>query len=113
MAPPTSCSGTMSLVLHFPSCWDGVNLDSYDHKSHMAKAVNGRCPASHPVPLPQIKSYWRYPIGSSIGAITYSSGAYYTIHEDFFNAWDQEDLQSLVTRCINRFVDCGVNPAIR
>lgn len=35
--------------------WDGVNLDSPDHKSHMAYPIDnfqgGNCPASHPVHL--------------------------------------------------------------
>lgn len=41
--------------MFFPSCWDGVNLDSADHKSHMAYPIqnynSGDCPASHPVHL--------------------------------------------------------------
>ncbi|OJT05575.1 hypothetical protein TRAPUB_3588 [Trametes pubescens] len=42
-------------TVFFPSCWDGVNLDSADHKSHMAYPIqnynSGDCPASHPVHL--------------------------------------------------------------
>src|SRR5699024_2702271 len=48
-------SQPMVSELNFPSCWDGVHLDSADHKSHMAYAAgNGACPTSHPVSLPQI-----------------------------------------------------------
>lgn len=42
------------------SCWDGKNLDSPDHKSHVAYPESGSfessgpCPASHPVKLPQV-----------------------------------------------------------
>lgn len=41
-------------------CWDGVNLDSPDHQSHVAygnqggAAGGGACPSTHPVKLPQI-----------------------------------------------------------
>lgn len=41
-------------------CWDGVNLDSPDHKSHVAFPANGSfemgsaCPESHPVKIPQL-----------------------------------------------------------
>jgi hypothetical protein len=46
-------------------CWDGKNLDSPDHKSHVAYPSNGpatftgsstggNCPATHPVKIPQI-----------------------------------------------------------
>ena len=44
----------VSLQLDFPNCWDGTNLDSGNHNSHMAYSVNTTCPSSHPVPLPQI-----------------------------------------------------------
>lgn len=43
------------------SCWDGVNLDSPNHKSHVAFPLDDSpfqrgspCPASHPVRLPQL-----------------------------------------------------------
>ncbi|USP82705.1 hypothetical protein yc1106_09979 [Curvularia clavata] len=44
----------------FPTCWDGKNLDSPDHQSHVAYGQGsgatggGACPSTHPVKLPQI-----------------------------------------------------------
>lgn len=44
----------------FPACWDGVNLDSPNHQSHVAygqgsgASGGGACPSTHPVKLPQI-----------------------------------------------------------
>lgn len=38
----------------FYSCWDGVNVDSADHKSHVAYPTGASCPTSHPVQVPQI-----------------------------------------------------------
>jgi hypothetical protein len=42
-------------------CWDGKNLDSPDHQSHMYSTTKvgtfveaGPCPASHPVRMPQL-----------------------------------------------------------
>jgi hypothetical protein len=36
-------------------CWDGVNLDSANHKSHVAyPGYNGKCPTTHPVKIPQL-----------------------------------------------------------
>jgi hypothetical protein len=41
-------------------CWDGKNLDSPDHQSHVAygnqggASGGGACPSTHPVKLPQI-----------------------------------------------------------
>ena len=113
-APPKQCSsGIMVMSLRFPNCWDGVNLDSPDHRSHMAYPSSGRCPKSHPVVLPRIESFFRYKVGTDpIGTITLSSGPYYTAHQDFFNAWDPAVLQALVTKCMNALVDCGTNPSI-
>jgi hypothetical protein len=44
----------------FPTCWDGKNLDSPNHQSHVAYGQGsganggGACPSTHPVKLPQI-----------------------------------------------------------
>ena len=113
-APPTQCdSGVLVVSLAFPNCWDGRNLDSADHKSHMAYPSGSRCPSSHPVVLPRIESFFRYRVGTGpIGTITFSSGPYYTAHQDFFNAWDPAVLQKLVTNCMNAMVDCGTNPSV-
>ncbi len=50
------------------------------------------------------------PVGTSSSSITLASGAYYTVHADFWNTWDQTGLQTLVNRCLNAHVDCGNNP---
>lgn len=41
-----------------PDCWDGKNLDSSDHYSHLAysgpdASMTNACPADHPVKIPQ------------------------------------------------------------
>lgn len=110
-APPAQCSsGIMVLVFMFPQCWDGKNLDSGDHISHMAYAQGSQCPQSHPRAVPRIEAFVRYGVGTGpIGTVTLASGPYYTAHADFFNAWDGE-LNVLVGECINRGVDCGTNP---
>lgn len=50
--PTDNCPDGVRAQAVFPSCWDGVNLDSADHKSHMSYPVqavdSGDCPASHP-----------------------------------------------------------------
>ncbi|KAK4210501.1 hypothetical protein QBC37DRAFT_292391 [Rhypophila decipiens] len=58
--PLKMCPGGIRATVIFPSCWDGINLDSPDHRSHMAYAAGGAalaggaCPASHPVRVPQV-----------------------------------------------------------
>lgn len=113
--PPAQCSsGVMVISLQFPNCWDGVNLDSPNHSSHMAYPSGSSCPASHPVVLPRIESFWRYPVGTApIGTVTLSSGPWHTIHQDFFNAWEPAALQNFINKCLNapNITDCGTNPA--
>ncbi|KAM3071449.1 hypothetical protein ACMFMF_007920 [Clarireedia jacksonii] len=49
--PNYNCPGGLRTQVFFPSCWDGVNLDSADHKSHVAYPSltdSGHCPPTHP-----------------------------------------------------------------
>ena len=96
-----------SLRLHvtFPSCWDGKNLDSADHQSHVRYAMQGRCPARFSHALPQISLIYRYPV-SGAGDVQLASGGQLTAHADFFNAWRQSDLQTLVDGCLNALRHC-------
>jgi len=63
--PTKFCAGGIRSVLTFPTCWDGVNLDSADHKSHVAYPIagsvtdrfdydGGKCPDTHPIKVPQV-----------------------------------------------------------
>ena len=58
--PKGFCAGGIRSVITFPTCWDGKNTDSPDHSSHVAYPVSGtfdnsgRCPATHPVKIPQV-----------------------------------------------------------
>jgi hypothetical protein len=105
---PINCStGIISLHVGFPNCWDGVNLDSPDHKSHVAYPSSGVCPADHPVALPRLIARTEYPVGTDSSGITLCSGPYYTAHGDFWNTWDQQKLDDLVADCLNTSTDCG------
>ena len=98
---PTCPPGTrLVLRVRFPDCWDGRNLDSADHQSHMAYAARRRCPGSHPVAVPRLAVNVRYPIAGGAG-VSLASGSAYTAHADFLNAWNQRRLRALVRRCIN------------
>ncbi|KAF2202673.1 hypothetical protein GQ43DRAFT_501210 [Delitschia confertaspora ATCC 74209] len=57
--PKQPCKVGIMVNIRFPTCWDGVNLDSPDHQSHVAYPSGtfesgGECPASHPVRIPQV-----------------------------------------------------------
>ena len=96
-----------SLRLHvtFPSCWDGKNLDSADHQSHVRYPMQGRCPSRFSHALPQISLIYRYPVTGE-GDVQLASGGQLTAHADFFNAWRQSDLQALVDGCLNALRHC-------
>ncbi len=105
--PTCPDAGRRGLALHvsFADCWDGTSLDSPDHQSHMAYSQRGRCPADHPVALPALTVNVRYPTAGGPGLVL-ASGGQYSGHADFFNAWDQATLQSLVDGCLNALRHC-------
>ena len=105
---PVNCStGIISLHIGFPNCWDGINLDSPDHKSHVVYPSSGVCPVDHPVALPRLIMRTEYLVGTDSSGITLASGPYYTAHGDFWNTWDQQKLDDLVARCFNSGTNCG------
>jgi hypothetical protein len=113
--PPACPDGrgqNLRLHVNFPSCWDGKNLDSADHKSHMAYPQAGACPADHPVAVPVINLIYRYPV-SGAHEFALASGGVYSAHADFFNAWIQSRLQQLVNRCLNQLRHCGRGALLR
>ena len=93
------------IIVSFPPCWDGVNLDSPDHISHMSFRRGSGCPASHPVQVPKVTEVFRYPV--NISGFQLSSGPFSTGHADFWNTWNQFEFEGLVNRCLNGGLDCG------
>jgi hypothetical protein len=96
----------LALHIQFPDCWDGINLNSPDHQSHMAYSVRGVCPAGHPVAVPGLQVNVRYPSAGGPGLML-SSGGQLSGHADFFNAWNQAALTQLVNGCLNALRHCG------
>jgi hypothetical protein len=107
--PTCPDSGPDGLRLHvrFPSCWDGRNLDSADHKSHMAYPTSRQgCPADHPVAVPELEVIFRYPTTGGANVVL-ASGGQFSGHADFFNAWDETVLTQLVGFCLDGGRHCG------
>ena len=95
-----ACSGGRPLQMRvdFPNCWDGDRMDSVDHKRHMAYSTAGRCPASHPVPVPTITLIVLYP---PVSARARPSAGLFATHADFMNGWDSSVLGGQVA-ALNR-----------
>ena len=110
--PPSHCDNSeLGVRIIFPDCLDiarngDPRLDSPDHNSHMAysRRIDGRvrCPRSHPRSVPVLTMNVTFDLPEPSGKVTLSSGGASTMHADFFNAWDQEELNRLVVNCINR-----------
>ena len=119
---PTNCAPGSLLIMSvvFPQCWDGVNLDSPNHKSHMAYGVgwpDKGCPTTHPVPLAEITQNYRYrvPAGGTaswrLSSDTYTGAAGFSGHADWMNGWDPAVFQRIVDNCYHRpgSYDCSMN----
>jgi hypothetical protein len=107
------CANTAHIVrqLTFPDCWDGKHLDSPDHKAHMANGIaGGVCPASHPVAIPSVSFVISYkPLSADTSGISLSSGTSFSMHGDFFNAWEPAALAARVRNCLDQGVKCNAD----
>lgn len=107
--------------LFFPQCWDGVNLDSADHISHMSYSYNtstGLCEGTHPVGIVEIMFNIHYdlPSGKTPQDYRLSSDMYptslpagYSNHGDWFNGWDTTISGTWHDLCTVVSLDCGTN----
>lgn len=107
---------TKQIAVDFPQCWDGVNTKSSNFKTHMSYSPDGNgCPASHPVPIPEISMNFYYSTaldryGSSEGFRLVTDGdgqAGASMHADWWNGWDEPTLETIVTNCLRGGRDCG------
>lgn len=105
---PVDCGAGGYLKLHiaFPSCWDGANLDSPDHRSHMSYDCN----AAYPIRLPKLAIHVQYRglQDAATGGYMPSNhmGATPGIHADYFSTWQPGTLEDIVAKCLNAGTDC-------
>jgi hypothetical protein len=113
--PTCPVGDNIVMYVVFPQCWDGKNLDSSDHKSHMAYASNGACPSTHPVAIPEISFNIYYKVTSSTNSKGWrlASDMYdasqpggYSAHGDYFEGWDPKVAEAFVNNCDRAQMDC-------
>lgn len=107
---PTCPPGQLLVMeIRFPQCWDGINLDSPDHRSHMAYGAgwpDKGCPPSHPVALPQITENVRHRVpaeGMDGWALSSDMGRTpgLSAHGDWMNGWDPAVFQRIIDNCFH------------
>jgi len=80
-APPTCPEPTLTMHIAFPDCWNGHDLDSPNHQTHLAyHGRRGTCPAGYPVPIPRLRINVHYPTTGGPGVALASVGR--EIHEE-------------------------------
>jgi len=97
--PPYTCN-RMRAEVYFPSCWDGKNLDSPNHKSHVAYPAigdynGGVCPESHPVALFSIFFEFFFDTSKLTDiklAFANGDATGYGFHGDFIMGWTNRAL---------------------
>lgn len=108
-------------IIQAPECWDGKNLDSPDHRSHVAYASYGtwgylKCPSTHPYDIPTftLGAWYTVASGDNTSQWELSSDMMapgqpkgHTFHADFFMAWDPTVHDMWWQNCINKLLNCS------
>ncbi|KAF9691249.1 hypothetical protein EKO04_010711 [Ascochyta lentis] len=112
-----NCANGIRAEIFFPSCWNGKDVKSDDHKSHVAYPNlidGGKCPDGYETRLPSLfyETIWNtYAFKGKSGQFVWSNGdpTGYGYHADFINGWNTDTLRSAVNDCTNpsgRVEDC-------
>lgn len=127
--PRCDAPDRVRMDVFFPSCWNGVDLDAWDHQSHMAYPIAGNgseglvCPSTHPVPIlrvsfhyafgvkpdvwdPQTRSSLGWRLASDDYELSSGVAGGHSLHGDWFNAWYPEALDAVLRHCVQRGLDC-------
>ena len=106
--PVCAKTAEITFQLSFPDCWDGVHLDSPDHKSHVGPADgNGVCSGKFPVAIPSVSFVIGYSTSGSSAGFKLSSGLASSMHGDAFMAWEPAALGHRVKDCVVQHAKCN------
>jgi hypothetical protein len=104
---------SLHFMMQFPDCWDGKNLDSPNHKDHVAFGTDQGCPAGHPVRIPALTFDIAYGAKGSKAGYYLSSDpdgrSASSMHGDAFVMWDVDAMNQRVRNCIAQRRTCNNN----
>jgi hypothetical protein len=121
------------MIIPAPACWDGVNLDSSDHRSHLVNMYDPHtdgltyCPITHPYIIPGYKILANFTVDQDLYADTNSDGTWAgtyngwhlssdvtnhiepgrTVHADWYGAWDENAMRAWEDNCIDKHLNCS------
>ncbi|RHZ60408.1 hypothetical protein CDV55_106896 [Aspergillus turcosus] len=113
------CTDGVRFELMFPSCWNGKDVDSADHKSHVAYpslVMDGTCPEGFETRVVSLfyETIWdTYAFKDKEGYFVISNGdpTGFGYHGDFMHGWEPGVLEQAVEQCTNpsgEVGDCAV-----
>ncbi|KAH8687187.1 WSC domain-containing protein [Tricladium varicosporioides] len=109
--PKKNCPSGLRMQVFFPSCWNGKDVDSPDHKSHVAYPSgldHGICPPGFPKRFISIfyEVLWATPEFSDMWygddqpfVLSNGDPTGYGLHGDFVNGWNVTTLQLAIDKC--------------
>ncbi|KAL2257868.1 hypothetical protein VTK26DRAFT_9068 [Humicola hyalothermophila] len=114
-----NCADGVRFEIMFPSCWNGKDISSPDHKSHVAYpslVINGDCPKGFDVKLPGLMYETIWATNKFIGkpgefVLSHGDVQGFGYHADFISGWDEKFLQAAVEQCTNpsgKISDCPI-----
>ncbi len=120
----------LGAVISAPECWNGKDLDSPDHRSHVSYGSYGadgayRCPPSHPYIIPTFTLGAWYSVDETLDRSGKWNGTFdswhlssdnmpgmpmkpgTSFHTDWFGAWDDDIMQVWMDNCVNKMLNCS------
>lgn len=118
----------LGAIINAPDCWDGKNLDSPDHRSHVAYGSYDpndgiyKCPKTHGYVIPTFTQQVWYLVAPGdqvvrtdgrpgwhlssdvMGDHMMTPGS--TFHADWFGAWDEATMRAWQDNCLNKLLSC-------
>ena len=104
---------TLTAHVDFPSCWDGVlpkhsssDVGNTTDNAHYAYPVKNACPSAFPNRMVQLRETIQFQYTGNGTDVELSSDPMtgktdgQSMHADFWNAWVQSGLQSMVAHCV-------------